>query len=634
MVSHQSFVICILIPVFLPRSAGCFVAILFTFDLSLMTRFKLTGAIIVVAVVLSLGLSSCGKKNTQSSTRNQVVWWQLSDIERLNPYTSTDAAAAYVQAEIWEALNTSNPRTLELIPSLCSLPEVSTDHLLYTYTMEPRAKWSDGQPVTSADIIFSMKAVLNPLVINSQALRGYFANLDSVYNPGGDITKVAFHLNQARYDAANVLGGGYVKILPKHVLDPKNLTDKMSWADLKNPGTTNPSVKEFATWFESSDLARDPKYQIGSGPYVFKGWVTNDRLVLTRNPNYWGQNITWNEAYPDTLIFKTINDQNAALTALKARDLDIIDALKPEQYLNQVDTVAMPFLRKDTVFWNNYTFIAWNNRKPLFVDKNVRKALTMLIDRDRIQTAVLKNLVRKDDGPIASTQPNFDPSMKQAGYNVEEAKRLLKEAGWADTDGDGVLDKMIDGKKVQFDFTFQVNSGNEVRKQILLIVSEALRGVGIKASVQPLEWSVFLENTKSHNYEACYGAWAGNATEDDIFQLWHSSQIDHKGSNYYQYSSPIADHLMEQIKQEFDQTKRYQLWYQLQHTILDDQPVSFLFTNPQFIAMSNRFDNVEFFRSRPCFDPRYWVVRGATVKRSPNAVPMGVKVPAPTAATF
>jgi len=589
-----------------------------------MNRLKLAGTFVVAALVLSIGISSCGKKNSVVSARNQVVWWMLSDIERMNPYTSTDANGAYVQGEIWESLNSNDPRTLALIPSLASLPEVSADHLIYTYTMDPRAKWSDGQPVTSDDIIFSMKAVLNPLVINSQSLRGYFGDLDSVYNPNGDRSKVAFKLSKARFDADNVLGGGYVKILAKHILDPKGLTDQQSWADLKNPATKNSAVKEFATTFESSEIAREPKFQIGSGPYVFKGWVTNDRLVLVRNPNYWAQEIKWNEAYPDTLIFKTINDQNAALTALKARDLDIIDNLKPDQFLTQVDTAKMPFLRKDTVYWNNVTMIAWNNRRPFFTDKNVRKALTMLIDRDRIQASIFKGQVRKNDGPVGFVQPEYDHTLKQPGYNVEEAKKMLKEAGWEDTDGDGILDKVINGKKTPFKFTFQVNSGNEVRKQILLIISEELRKVGIEAGVQALEWSVFLENTKGHNYDACYNAWAMNATETDLYQLWHSSQIEHKGSNFYCYSSPVADRLMDEIKLEFDKPKRLQLEHQLQQQMVDDQPVSFLFCSPDFLAMVNRFDNVEFFRQRPCFDPRYWVVRGANVTRTKAGVPMGV----------
>jgi peptide/nickel transport system substrate-binding protein len=593
-------------------------------------RSNLRGGALFTLLVLTASLTLFGCKkgngpgnNYNLSSKNNMVWWQLSDIERLNPYTSTDAAAAYLQQEVWESLNAQNPRSLELIPGLASLPEISADHLTYTYTMDPKAQWSDGVPVTGADIIFSMKAVMNPRVINSQALRGYFTSLDSVYYPNGDASKVAFHLSVPRFDGDVVLGGGYVKILPKHVLDPKNLTDQMPWAELHNISTTNAAIQEFATWFESPALSRDPKYQIGSGPYIFEGWQTNQFIILKRNPKYWAQDIKWLEAYPDTIIFKTITDQNAALTALKSKDLDIIDNLKPAQNLDQLDTVKMPYLRKDTVYYNAYTFIAWNYARPLFKDPLVRKALTMLIDRDLIMHTILRDQAHKNDGPVAFTQPNFDPTVKQPGYNVEEAKKLLAQAGWADTDGDGILDKVIDGKKVQFKFVFQVNAGNDTRKNILLVVAEELKKAGIDAGVTALEWSVFLENTKSHNYDAAYGAWAGNASEDEIFQLWHSSQMKNKGSNYYSYSSPAADQIMEQIKTEFDKTKRYALHFKLQHQILDDQPVTFMFCAPNFIGMLNRFDNVEFFRQRPCFDPRYWVVRGANVTRSPNATPMG-----------
>ena len=582
----------------------------------------------IVILLVGVAMTGCRKDEATNkynlSTKNNVIWWMLSDIERLNPYTSTDANGAYIQNEIWESLNGSDPRTLDLIPSLAGLPEVTPDHLTYTYTMDPRAKWSDGQPVTGADVIFSFKAVMNPMVVNSQALRGYFGTLDSVYYPNGDVTKIAFHLSEPRYNADVVLGGGYVKILAKHVLDPDNLTDKMTWAELHDAGTKNPIVQEFATKFEADTIARAPRYQIGSGPYTFQGWITNDRLVLKRNPNYWGQNIKWNEAYPDTIIAKTINDFNATLTALKNKDIDIIDYIKPDQYLNQIDTVKLPFIKKNMVFWNNYTFIAWNNSKPIFSDKRVRKALTMLIDRKQIMRVVNKDLAHYNDGPVPPTQPNFDSTVKQPAFDVDAANKLLDEAGWSKRNSDGQRVMTINGKETPFKFTFLVNSGNEVRKQVLLIISEQLRKSGIEAAVQAVEWSVFLENTKSHNYDACYGAWAGNPTEDEIYQLWHSSQMKNKGSNYTCYSNPEADKLMEQIKVEFDKTKRYQMWYRLQHLMVEDQPVSFLFNQPAFIAHIDRFDNFEYFRSRPCFEPHYWAVKGANVKRTENGVPMSV----------
>ena len=135
---------------------------------------KKTLSLLTIALAITSIFVACSKKDEAGTVKNNVVWWQLSDIERLNPYTSTDANASYVQQKIWEPLNFQHPKTLELMPLLASLPEVSPDHLTYTYTMNPKAHWSDGKPLTGDDVIFSFKAVLNPLVINSQQIRNYF----------------------------------------------------------------------------------------------------------------------------------------------------------------------------------------------------------------------------------------------------------------------------------------------------------------------------------------------------------------------------------------------------------------------------------------------------------------------------
>jgi ABC-type transport system substrate-binding protein len=568
---------------------------------------------------IGAGCRRSGDNAAGGSTKNHVIWSTISDIQRLNPYISTDAHASYVQGEIWEPLNFSDPRTLEPSAGLASLPVISEDHSTFTYTMDPRAKWSDGKPVTSADVIYSFKTAMNPRVINSQQLRGYLLDIDSVYNPGGDAGKVEFRLKKTYYNTDRVLGQGYVLILPKHVLDPKNISDKISWKELHNNASNDAAIKEYAEWFESAELARDPKFQIGSGAYIFTNWITNDRLILKKNPNYWAKDMKWREAYPDELIFKTISDQNAAFTALKSQDVDLIDGMTPEQY-DQLDPSKNKGLRKDTVYYNNYSFIAWNPLRPMFRDVATRRALTALIDRPSIIQHVLKGQAKMVEGPVPFTQPNVNPNLKQIGFNVDSGKRMLTEAGWSDTDGDGILDKVIDGKKTPFKFVFLTNAGNDTRKQILLVISEQLRKVGIDAQVSAIEWSVFLENTRQKSYDACYSAWAGNPTEDELYQLWHSSQASNKGSNFYSYKNPEADRLMENIRTEFDKDKRYQMHFQLQEMILKDQPLTFLFSSPARIGMVDRFDNVEFFRGRPGFDPRYFIVRGANVqKQTPNS---------------
>jgi peptide/nickel transport system substrate-binding protein len=577
------------------------------------------------AIVLAFACCKGGSGGPANglSTENKVVWHVLSDIDRMNPYLSSDNSATYVQGLIWEALSNQNPRTLAFIPSLAELPVESPDHLTWTFKMDRGAKWSDGQPVTPADVIFSYKTVMNPLIINASAIRGYFnPDLDSAYYPNGDQGSVALHFRKFRYDMLSIIN--YVKILPKHIFDPKGLTDKMSWADLHDPETKNPAVAEFSTWFQDEKIGRDSSYLIGSGPYKFMEWIANDRITLKRDTNYWGRNLPWGEAYPDKIIFKTIKDQNAALTALKAKDIDVNEAITPSQYLNSFDTATLKGLKKDSVYGNVYTFIAWNNERPMFKSKKTRQALTMLINREEIQKDILHNLAKLENGPIPPTQPNFDPTAKEVDYNPDAGKKMLADDGWA-PGPDGILQKTIDGKVTPFKFTFQVNAGNDTRKQILLVVSEELKKVGIVADVQAIEWSVYLENTKSHHYDACYSGWVGNAgIEDDIYQLWHSSQMKNKGSNYYCFSDPEADKLLTDIQTEPDKAKRFDMSHRFQHIVVDDQPVTFMFSQPFFIGWVDRFDNFEFITGRPPYMPWEWIVRGSGVKRAPGAAVMSL----------
>jgi peptide/nickel transport system substrate-binding protein len=583
-------------------------------------RYGSAAALLLSGLVL---LGGCGKKSSNLSARNQVTWWVLSDIERLNPLIAQETTGQYVENEMWEALNTANAFTQELAPSMASLPEVSADHLTYTYTMNPKAHWSDGTPLTGEDVIFSYKTVMNSRITDLIPLQNYFFTLDSAYYPNGDRSKVAFHLSKPYFQEDIILGGGYVKIIPKHIWDPGNLSDKIAWSDIKNPNSTNPFLDTLGRFFSDPAHDRDPKFQIASGAYMFADWKTNDHITLKRDPNYWGWDIRWNEAYPDTIILKTISDQNAALASLKTKEIDIMPQLTAQQYLNEVDLKKFSYLKKDTAYFNVYTFLAYNNDKPMFSSVKTRQALTKLIDRDQMLHSILKDIAKKDDGPVAPTQPNFDPSIKQPGFNPDDAKKLLAEDGWTDSDGDGILDKTLNGKKTPFKFTMLVRSGDIVGSQVLLVISENLRKAGIDAQITQIESSVFQQRLRSHLYDAAISAWGGNATEDEIYQLWHSSQTIINGSNFYCFRNPDADKLMENIRVEFDKTKRYQMSNELTKIIVGQQPVTFLFCSPSRIAWVDRFDNVAFFHQRPNFDPRYFVVRGRDIKRSPNAVAMG-----------
>ncbi|MBS1902114.1 MAG: hypothetical protein JSS75_00220 [Bacteroidetes bacterium] len=576
---------------------------------------------VIALLAAMIGFVGCGKKEGgpgnqyNLSTKNNVVWWQLSDVTNLIPYVSHDASAPYVFQMIWEPLNSSNPKTQELIPWIASLPEVSPDHKVYTYTIRKDVTFSDGQPLTGEDVIYSFKTAMNPNILDATSLGNYLNSVDSVALVGGDKYKVAFYLSEPYYLMDRVLGGGYVLILPKHIFDPNNMTDKIAWPNLKHGPVPSGPGKDYADKFDEISKDRSGKYYIGSGPYLFKSWRTNDNVTISLNKKYWAKDIPWGEAYVDEIIYKTITDPNAAVTALKGKDVDFMDNVTPPALW--VD-IKQPYIKRDTYYFNVEAYLAWNSERPLFKDKKVRWALSHLVDRDQIINTVMKGLCQKVDGPIIFTQPNYCPE-PPVSYNVDSAKALLAEAGWTDSDGDGVLDKVIDGKKIPFKFTFQTNAGNEARKQILLIVAEQLRKVGIQAEVQAVEWSVFLQNLRQHNFDACFSAITGNAGEDDPFQLWHSSQAKNRGSNIYSFINPEADKLLEQNRMEFDPVKRKALMQRFSDIVHEEQPVTFLWAQPELMARIDRFDNVEFNRQRPCVAIPVWVVRGSGVTPKPGA---------------
>jgi len=407
------------------------------------------------------------------------------------------------------------------------------------------------------------------------------------------------------------------------------LTDQYSWDDIAaiiekvaNPDNLdsakmarmarNPAMKAFADWMIQPELGRDPKFIQGSGPYKLAEWRTNDRIILNRNPNYVNKgNSPLGDIHPDTLIYKVIADWNAAVTALKARDIDLIYFLQAP-YFVKIDTMVQPFLKKTTFPIGSFNLINWNLQKPVFSDVKVRWALAHLIDRKTIIQKVFFGLCEPTQSPVAFWRKEYNKDMPLISYDPDLAKRMLDSAGWKDHDGDGILDKVIDGKTVSMKFSFLTNAGNEVRKNVLLIIAESMRKVGIDAEVQTTEWSIFLDRCRDHNFDAAYGAWQDDPYETDNFQLYHSSQGKNRGSNYSSYDSPRADHLLEAIRGEFDEAKRMQLQRDFQQVFYEDQGNCILWVLDNPAVWVDRFDNVSWNSVRPGFNQGWWKIRGAS----------------------
>jgi peptide/nickel transport system substrate-binding protein len=502
-----------------------------------------------------------------------------------------------------------------LIPWIASLPEVSDDHLSCIYKLRKDVKFSDGKPLTGEDVIFTMKAIKNPFA-DDAALRNYFEMVKKVELVDNDPYTVRIVMNTPYWRA--IYSCGSFPICPKHVLDPEGLTDKYTWDELKdfNIAEKNPAIKKFADFLNSQEVSREPKYVLGSGPYMLQNWVTGQAVTLKRNPDYWANSIK--PPYLDKIIFKIIQDNAASVVSAKNKEIDLMYVISPMDFYKSLDNASEFGLIKATPVEPVYSYIGWNLKNPLFADKTVRWALSYLIDRNTL----IEKISYGQSVPIQSSvfykdKKYLNSDLPSIPYDPEKAKQLLAEAGWKDSDGDGVLDKVIDGKKIDFKFTF-LNNNNPVRKQTVLVIIESLKKVGIQAELQDLEWSVYLDKIKKHEFDATLGAWQLTVTPPDPFQIWHSSQSKGEGSNYISFINEESDKILEAYRVEFDETKRIDMLKRWQKLVYDEQPYTFLWSPKSRYIYDNRFRNARWYSkgSSPIMS-EWWVPKG-TQKYSMN----------------
>ncbi|HVZ39181.1 MAG TPA: ABC transporter substrate-binding protein [Candidatus Kapabacteria bacterium] len=584
----------------------------------MMPRFRHAAISLGALALLAFTAVSCGRGNKGQSGEAQgpvgdpvngdwVIIHDLADPESLNLITASDATSQEIfNNYMYDALYFLDPFKLELTPWVAdSMPVVSPDHLTYDIVLKKTAKFSDGQPVTGEDFIFYLKMIKNPLILKAAPLRGYFTRLKSLELVNGDKYHLRATMNEPYYLADQFIGGLYA--FPKHVWDPTNQSDKISWAEL-NDGSAdkNPAAKCLADEINDNAKGFDKKYLVASGPYMFNSFERNAKLELVRNPNYWNKDNIYGKAYPDKIIYRTITDQNSAVSAMKNGEIDMYPVMEKVNFHNEEKKLPEFGMKPAVYDYPAFTYIGYNEHNEKFKERNVRMALSLLMDRDALIKTVYFGLARPVQSPIYYKRPEYDSTLAEIKFDPEAAKKLLDAAGWIDSDGDGIRDKVIDGKKTDFTFEILLNTGNKRREATALIFIDALRKVGISAKTMSLEWATFLQKTRDGDYDAYVGGWAESPQEGDLYQIWHSKSAEQGGSNYIKYSNPAVDSLIEKIRGEFDFAKRKEMYVQIQKHLYEDQPYTFLTAEKLTGAYSQRFQNVQFFAPRPCYNSAWW----------------------------
>ncbi|HYR41522.1 MAG TPA: peptide-binding protein, partial [Terriglobia bacterium] len=541
----------------------------------------------------------------QPAQGDWVILRYESEPDSLNPLLSRGAYSDYAMiginnSQIYELLMRYNTKDFSFSdPVLAEAPpQISPDHLTYSFKIRDGVKWHDGKPFTAEDVLFTFKAGMCPLV-DSANRRSYFTDLKDVRLEDRTIRFVVGKPNA--FNAvflANTFG-----IIPKHIFDPDGLLDGFSYADIIGPkGKSDPKIMKFADDFNKHPNNRSP---IGTGPYKFEKWDGGHELSLIRNDDYWGK-----KAYLDKIVIRIIPDFPAALTALKAGDVDFIPRLLPIQYAQQTSGAAFDQqFAKAKYSIPTYSFIMWNEERPFFKDKRVRQALTMLINRQQFIDTVLFGLGRIGVSHFNPSAKDFDPHLKPWPYDPKRAAELLDEAGWIDHDGDGIRDK--DG--VKFKFEFLASSSNAYLPQLLPVLKEEFRKAGIEMTERTVEFNVMTGAVQEHRFDASALSWSADLIADP-YQVFHSSAALNKGSNFISFKNAESDRLIEKARLEFDDEKRKQIYWQWQELIHEEQPYTFLFYREEPAAYSKRFRNVQWLPLRPGYDLNSWFVPSSEQK--------------------
>ncbi len=484
-----------------------------------------------------------------------LVWAMRVEPKTLNQINvDNDIYSRWITVKnIFEPLMEYDFDEVKLKPLIAESCEVSKDGLEITFRLRDDIHFSDGVPVTVDDVIFTYQTVIDPNV-DAANLANMYVDVDRVEKVSDRAVK--FYMRRPYFKAQEVLSFWDIGIYPKHIYEYKD-------ARQFNQRVSNP---------------------VGSGPYVFERWDTGSQTVLRRNENYWGP-----KPRIKKVIYKFITNPIAAVQALRSHQVDLIIP-EPDQYADLVKDVEFNREFNCLDYWSPgdpFYYIGWNEDTPFFSDARVRLAMTLSIDREQIVSELLKGYGELVTGPFYIKGAQNNETVKPWPYDPEMAKSLLDKAGWLDRDGDGIRDK--DGIPFRFKFLYSVES--DVYTRLASLLKDELAKIGVDIMPDPYEWSVLIPKITDRQFEAMVMGWGGDIIEDQ-YQIFHSSQVGNRGSNYVGFRNAEADALMEQIRITIDLAESDALCHQLHRLLHEQQPYTFLFTRPTFRAVDKRFQNV------------------------------------------
>ncbi|MBA3644793.1 MAG: peptide ABC transporter substrate-binding protein [Gemmatimonadaceae bacterium] len=453
-------------------------------------------------------------------------------------------------ASLGDSLNTLGDGGF--IPQLAQSWTWAHDSLSIAFHLNPRAKWHDGVPVTSSDVRFTLGAYRDSSLQSTAA--ALISSIDSVSAPDSVTAVVWFHSRAPEqfYNATDQMS-----IIPEHI-----------WKKIP-----------IASW-RSSDQANHP---IGSGQFRFASWKQGESVTLVADTgNYRGR------PKLDRIIWSIAPDFNAALARFLGGETDFFEAIRADAV---AQAQSNPNLKLVAFQGIDYSFLQFNLRDPrnpakpnrLFADRELRRALTMAVDRNSIVRSVYDSLAEPALAGSLRAYPTADRSVPPIPFDIAAAGAKLDSLGWRDSNGDSIREK--NGHDLAFNIL--VPSSSKARTRMAVLIQEQLRRVGVTVGIEPVEFPVFSDRSDKSDYDAEINSIHADPSPSGARQDWATAGIK-GGNNTGSYSNPVFDALVDSATAAYDPAARNTLFRKAYRVINDDAPAIWLAEPKAMVGVQRR----------------------------------------------
>ncbi|TLS38670.1 ABC transporter substrate-binding protein [Pseudalkalibacillus caeni] len=489
----------------------------------------------VCTLVFALLLSACGSNETGGDNGNGAqkketfIFARGGDAVSLDPSEVTDSESENVSQSILETLVTFAEGETKVEPLLAKEWKESEDGLTYTFKLREGVKFHDGTDFNAEAVVYNFERWMEPQ--DKERFYMYGAVFGGFKGDEGHAIKSVEAVDD--YTVKFTLNNVQPTFLKGLALTPFSISSPAA-------------IEKYG-----EDYGSNP---VGTGPFTFKEWRRNDRVVLNKNKDY------WLDGYPkvDQVIFRTIPENSARLNALLSGEVDMVDGLDPVNIPQVEKNPDLQILRRPSL---NLGYLGFNVTREPFDNKLVRQALNHAVDKEKMIDAFFGGQADPAKNPIPPSVEGYNDDIEAYPYDLEKAKALLEEAGY----GDG-FEMELWAMPVARPY---MPNANKVAEYLQSSFAE----IGVKAKIVSYEWATYLDKVKQGEADSFLLGWTGtNGDADDfIYTLWHEDNIGSMNSTFY--ANEELNGILEEARSISDQEKRSELYKRAQEIMHEDPPI-------------------------------------------------------------